>query len=147
MVILLDSSSLLGALSKGTPFPYSLYYAAEFLLRGLDKKSKDNIIKPFTHPTGSSIISHLSYYDDIIIFTNGNKRSCQKLMDFLHSYEDLSGQKINMQKSSFTMDTKTHINRRNAISSYLGMQFKLLRLKYLVRPLYNGRLKFYYFTN
>ncbi|XP_075507656.1 uncharacterized protein LOC142544497 [Primulina tabacum] len=78
-------------LRQGDPLsPILFILGAEYLSRGLDRLF-------LQHPTlryrsGCDIlISHLAYADDIIIFANGGSRGMQRLMDFLHHYENFSG--------------------------------------------------------
>lgn len=48
-----------------------------------------------------SPITHLCYADDMLIFTNGRLKSLRCLRKLMTHYEEDSGQKINLQKSSF----------------------------------------------
>ena len=51
-------------------------------------------------------ISHLAYADDLIVFTQAKESSLRQLLNVLHNYEKISGQKINLQKSHFFVDEK-----------------------------------------
>lgn len=46
-------------------------------------------------------INHLSFADDTIIFTSGRTKSLQLIMKVLATYESMSGQQINKNKSHF----------------------------------------------
>lgn len=56
-----------------------------------------------TLPHGCIDISHISYIDDIILFTSGSSRSLTRLMIFLMKYENASGQLLNISIDWQTM--------------------------------------------
>lgn len=65
-------------------------------------------------------ISHLSFADDVVIFTTGEKKGLKNLMQFLNAYETNSGQKINISKSSFLVSKATAANRCSLIHTLTG---------------------------
>lgn len=56
----------------------------------------------FSRPSHCPAISHLAFADDMIIFSNGSKKSLQHLVNFLARYEAESGQLIK-EKSCFVV--------------------------------------------
>lgn len=79
-------------LRQGDPLsPYLFVMMVEVLMRLLKKKFEVGQIGKFYHPVGYPLIFHLLYADDILIFTNGGKRSIKRLVDTLEIYEKWSG--------------------------------------------------------
>ncbi|XP_022851974.1 uncharacterized protein LOC111373645 [Olea europaea var. sylvestris] len=77
--------------------------------------------------------------NDFLLFTNGSRGSLKVLMEFLHSYEKVSGQFINTQKSSFIVSRKTAFFRRGIIASVTNFQENSLPFSYSGAPLFYGR--------
>jgi hypothetical protein len=46
-------------------------------------------------------VSHLTFADDLVIFTKGHRGSIRRFFLFLEDYENATGQKINREKSFF----------------------------------------------
>lgn len=61
----------------------------------------DGSIGKFSHPNGCHIVSHLLYIDDLLIFTNGERRSLNKLLKVLELYGSWFSQDINKAKLAF----------------------------------------------
>lgn len=69
---------------KGDPLsPLLLIITAEVLSRGLNTPFHNGGLHNYSLSRGYMQISHLSFADDIIIFTNGGMTSLHKPMDFL----------------------------------------------------------------
>ncbi|KAL0288313.1 UNVERIFIED_CONTAM: hypothetical protein Sangu_2663400 [Sesamum angustifolium] len=80
-------------------------------------------------------ISHLSYVDDVILFTNCKEAGLVRQMNFMRNFEDQSGQQINQAKSAFIPGRKA--NRiANRIKNITGFSMKALPITYLGAPLY-----------
>ncbi|KAL0349606.1 UNVERIFIED_CONTAM: hypothetical protein Sradi_4109800 [Sesamum radiatum] len=96
-------------LIQGDPISSTLFIlVAEALSIGLDHLFHEN--PSMFYQTNCGVpISHLSYVDDIIIFTNSEKEGLRILMQFLEHYEDISGQQINHVKSSFVPGKKANL--------------------------------------
>ncbi|KAL0310406.1 UNVERIFIED_CONTAM: hypothetical protein Scaly_2931500 [Sesamum calycinum] len=82
-------------------------------------------------------ISHLSYADDVIIFTNCKETGLIRLMNFLRKFEEQSGQQINQAKSAFIQGRKANLIA-NRIKNITGFSMKALPITYLGAPLYKG---------
>lgn len=57
-------------------------------MRMLKAKFESGTIGGYTQARGTPLISHLLYADDIVIFTNGTKRSIKALIKVLDLYEN-----------------------------------------------------------
>ncbi|KAL0289910.1 UNVERIFIED_CONTAM: hypothetical protein Sradi_7062500 [Sesamum radiatum] len=81
--------------------------------------------------------SHLSYADDVIIFTNCKEDGLVRLIQFLKRYENMSGQKINYAKSAFIPGKKASLIAQQ-IKAVTGFTMRALPITYLGAPLYKG---------
>ena len=92
------------------------------------------------HPKCEEIsLTHLSFADDIFLFTGGTKSSVQVMMDELKRFEEFSGLQVNKQKSAIFIagvndDIKTDLLNTKGFS--LGS----FPMKYLGVPLISTRL-------
>lgn len=84
-------------------------------------------------------INHLSFADDIIIFTTGRRHTLRLIMKTLTSYEKVSGQLINKEKSHFLVPNQTFSSTISRIKGETGFQQKQSPISYLGCPLYIGR--------
>ena len=82
-------------------------------------------------PRNCPIISHLSFADDVIIFTNGTRPSLKKLMSFLGSYKKESGHLINKSKSYFFIGNSASLARASSVATCTGFIQKSFPIKYL----------------
>ncbi|KAL0439633.1 UNVERIFIED_CONTAM: hypothetical protein Slati_2446300 [Sesamum latifolium] len=80
--------------------------------------------------------SHLLYAYDVIIFTNCKEVGLATLIQFLRSYENMSGQKINYAKSVIPGKKASLIAQR--IKAITGFTMKALPINYFGAPLYKG---------
>ncbi|XP_019254952.1 PREDICTED: uncharacterized protein LOC109233518 [Nicotiana attenuata] len=91
-------------------------------------------------------INHLSFADDIIIFTSGGRTSLRKIMWILRNYEKTSGQLIYKHKSQF-MNTScalpSAIRRIQEVTSFSRRDSPLT---YLGCPLYTSRSRIMHFN-
>ncbi|EOY17514.1 Uncharacterized protein TCM_042330 [Theobroma cacao] len=126
--------------------PQLFIIAAEYLSRGLNALYDQY---PSLHySSGVSIsVSHLAFADDVLIFTNGSKSALQRILAFLQEYQEISGQRINVQKSCFVTHTNVSSSRRQIIAQTTGFSHQLLLITYLGAPLYKGHKKVILFND
>ncbi|XP_073051339.1 uncharacterized protein [Primulina eburnea] len=117
-------------LRQGDPLsPLLFVLGAEYLSRGLDRLY-------LQHPTlryrsdCDILISHLAYADDVIIFASGGTRGMQRLVDFLHHYENCSGQRVNAAKSSLILPPRCSGRLRSQLLRITGFAEGHLPLKF-----------------
>lgn len=120
--------------------PCLFIIAAKFLSRGLDHlySQYPSVRYLSTAPT---FISHLSFADHIIIFTNGSRSSLQLAMAFLHHYEAISGQLISKNKSNFYIGRSASASFRAIVHYVTGFQWRQLLFTYLGCPIFTRCLK------
>lgn len=79
-------------LKQGDPLSPTLFIiGAEVLSRLLNSLHKNNHFYGFYMEKRGSHINHLSFADDIMIFTSGRNRSLELIMDVLSTYKGVSG--------------------------------------------------------
>nr|XP_033511967.1 uncharacterized protein LOC117276725 [Nicotiana tomentosiformis] len=92
-------------------------------------------------------INHLSFANDIIIFTSGGRTSLQKIMRILDNYEDISGQQINRHKSHFITSPCAFPATIRRVQDVTDFTNKESPLTYLGFPLYTGRKRIVHFND
>ncbi|VFQ90276.1 unnamed protein product [Cuscuta campestris] len=121
---------------QGDPLsPLLFIIASEGFSRNLNKLFIDGLIDRFNCGRNFISISHLSYADDIIIFTSGNSRSIHNLKSFLHNYQLVSGQTINYGKSNFMSGSKINSLTITKLERLLMMPHKSFPFTYLGVPI------------
>ncbi|XP_019255054.1 PREDICTED: uncharacterized protein LOC109233627 [Nicotiana attenuata] len=138
-------------LKQGDPLSPSLFIlGAELLSRMLNNLSHDQFFNGFYMEKRGPQVTHLSFADDVIIFTSGCRTSLTKIMKILQDYEQISGQQINKKKSHFMTAPSAfqHSNRR--IQQVTGFtrkdSVKDSPITYLGCPLYTGRKRIVHFN-
>ena len=96
---------------------------------------------------GSPRVNHLLFVDDTMIFCNSSSESCLSLLQILRDYEKVSGQKVNISKSSFTFSVKTPQETKKIAKDLLGIQKEGGVGKYLGLPEHFVRKKRDLFTS
>ncbi|XP_031096877.1 uncharacterized protein LOC116001124 [Ipomoea triloba] len=122
-------------LRQGDPLSPSLLILATELLSCLLRLNGAG----FTQARGGPEINHLSFADDMIVFTTGKGSELRKIMRALEKYESVSGQLVNKSKSGFFMHknvSNEEVGRVRAITKY---QHKLFPFTYLGCPVYRDR--------
>ncbi|XP_073046265.1 uncharacterized protein [Primulina eburnea] len=125
-------------LRQGDPLsPLLFILGAEYLSRGLDRLYLQHPALRYRSDC-DFLISHLAYADDVIIFASGGSRGMQRLVDFLHHYENCSGQRVNAAKSSLILPPRCSGRLRSRLLRITGFAEGHLPLKYLGVPHYRG---------
>lgn len=108
-------------LKQGDPLSPSLFIiGAEVLTRLLNNLMHSDHFLPFSMSNRGPIINHLSYADDIVIFTSGNSKSVKMIMKKIHMYERSSSQRMNKKKCIFLTAPGTGPSRINKIRDSTG---------------------------
>ncbi|KAK4706536.1 hypothetical protein R3W88_033903 [Solanum pinnatisectum] len=91
-------------------------------------------------------INHLSFADDVIIFTSTDRYSMSLIMNTLKEYELTSDQLNKKEKSHFMVPSNTSQNIIDRIQEVTGFSRKDSPFTYLGCPLYIGRQRIIYYS-
>ncbi|XP_055807012.1 uncharacterized protein LOC129875801 [Solanum dulcamara] len=77
-------------------------------------------------------INHLSFADDIIIFSSGRSHTLKLIMETLHTYEHASGQLINRDKSNFMVPSNAFNSTVRRIKKVTGFKQRIIYYSELI---------------
>lgn len=92
-------------------------------------------------------INHLTFTDDMTIFTSGRSRSLQMVMKVLLNYESISGQPNNKRKSYFIIPSNVFRSPADRVKQNTRFLQKSDPFTYLGCPLYIKRQRIIYFSD
>ena len=90
---------------------------------------------------GAPSISHLLFIDDSFLFFNDTEQECYKMQNTLETYERISVQAVNLQKSGIFFSNNVHESLRLHISNRLAIFAPLNTRRYLGLPFLIDRNK------
>ncbi|XP_060170402.1 uncharacterized protein LOC132601318 [Lycium barbarum] len=135
-------------IKQGDPISPSLFIlAAEALSRALNSLHSNDKFIGFSMSNNGPKINHLSYADDLVLFSSVNRRSIKLIMKILKDYQHVSGQEINQDKSFFITHKSTNYRSNRRINRWTGFKQSEFPFTYLGCPIYTGRKKVCYFSN
>jgi hypothetical protein len=79
--------------------------------------------------------THLFFADDLVLFAKANSKSCQAINRALGKFYEISGQKVNLSKSSIFLPSRFNINRAPLLERELGFKISRSFGKYLGVPI------------
>lgn len=122
---------------QGDPISPSIFILAmKFLNKLIENKIEEKALTPFKFCNRSFPISHLLFFDDVLIFSKTTPRNLQTINDVLSTFCVVSGMQINTSKSKvwfsktvpsslFTcFQNSLNIRCTNDLGCYLGYPFK-----------------------
>nr|XP_010327351.2 uncharacterized protein LOC104649583 [Solanum lycopersicum] len=134
-------------LKQGDPLSPALFIiGAEVLSRNLNLIYTNQLYRGFNMEKKAPQINHLSFADDIIIFTSTDRRSLHLIMKVIEDYERGSDQKVNKDKSFFMVTSKTSQEIIEDIKLVTGFNRKNRPINYLGCPIYIGGQRIIYFS-
>ena len=127
-------------LRQGDPLsPYLFLLVMEAFTGIISKATESALFKH--HPKCKEMsLTHLSFADDLVVFTGGDKESCRIVKDAIAEFSSYSGLMVNLDKSSL-FTAGINMDGIQEISSILGIQHGHPPFKYLGVPLITTRLK------
>ncbi|XP_015166827.1 uncharacterized protein [Solanum tuberosum] len=135
-------------LKQGDPLSPALFIlGAKVLSRSLNRLHQHPLYHGFYMEMRGPQINHLSFADDIIIFTYGRKDSLKLIMQTLATYERISGQLINKAKSRFLLHPNAFRTTCDRIKRYTGFHQKEAPITYLGCQLFIGKPRLTYFSD
>lgn len=134
-------------LKQGDPLSPAIFIlGAEVLSRMLNLIHQNPMYSGFKMEPKGPQINHLSFADDVIIFTSTDRHSMKLIMNTLEVYEHTSDQLINKEKSHFMVPANTSQDIINNIQEVTGFSQKDSPITYLGCPLYIGRQRIIYYS-
>ncbi|CAL1360157.1 unnamed protein product [Linum trigynum] len=79
-------------------------------------------------------ISHLFFADDSYLFLRGSLQECENLIEVLNEYEELSGQRVNLEKSAVCFSKNIVVPDQEFLAQILGVGAVGVHDKYLGLP-------------
>ncbi|XP_060200890.1 uncharacterized protein LOC132629180 [Lycium barbarum] len=135
-------------LKQGDPLAPALFIlGAEVLSRMLNKLYHNHSFHGFHMAQNGPKINHLSFADDVIIFSSGKKKSLQLIMKTLSKYEKVSGQLINKTKSHFMLSPCASQFIATRVTKVTGFNQEASPITYLGFPLHVGRQRIIFFSD
>lgn len=86
----------------------------------INKANSSGNLTGLTVSTGPTI-THLLFADDSLILCKAEESELLEIMDLLKTYELASGESINFSKSAILFSSKLNSNRKDRLSSILGV--------------------------
>ncbi|XP_060185005.1 uncharacterized protein LOC132614552 [Lycium barbarum] len=127
--------------------PALFIIAAETLSRTLNHLNQNDKFINFSMHKKAPQINHLSYVDDLVLFTSVDKFSIKLMMNLLRLYQNASGQEINNDKTFFITHSKTNMIYNRRIRRWKGYKQSSFPFTYLGCPIYSGRKRISYFSD
>ncbi|XP_057808453.1 uncharacterized protein LOC131022930 [Salvia miltiorrhiza] len=129
-------------LRQGDPLsPFLFLFCAEALSGLLRKAESQNLIHGARLCRSAPRISHLLFADDCIIFGRANVNEVGIIRHTLELYEGVSGQKVNLDKSSISFSGGVVEEVKNEMAGLLGVSHQDQQGVYLGIPSTIGRSK------
>ncbi|XP_057747939.1 uncharacterized protein LOC130967135 [Arachis stenosperma] len=127
---------------QGDPLsPYLFILAAESFTILMEKARRDRLISGIRLAQSASVITHLLFADDCIIFAGAEEEEIFQLIQILNKYTEASGQRINTEKSGLIFGSQVSIQKRVNIEEITGMASWDDPGRYLGLPASWGRSK------
>ena len=120
---------------QGDPMsPYLFILCAEVLSHMLKQAEATRHIQGLKISDQGPAITHLLFADDSLFFTLANDKSCKAIQKILTQYEQISGQAINLRKSSITFGSRVKAQVKTRMRRILGIHNEGGGGKYLGLP-------------
>lgn len=66
-------------------------------------------------------VTHLFFADDSLIFCHASALECRKVLNILQDYEDISGQKMNTDKTTMCLNCNTNPRVQEVLKTIIGV--------------------------
>ncbi|CAL1358940.1 unnamed protein product [Linum trigynum] len=84
-------------------------------------------------------ISHLFFANDSYLFLQGSLQECENLIVVLNEYEELSGQRVNLEKSAVCFSKNVALPDQEFLAAMLGVGAVGVHDKYMGLPTLIGK--------
>lgn len=106
----------------------------------IKEKIATGALRGFQFTPQSPVISHILYADDCLLISRAGLDDCFAFKDAIRTYWGLSGQMVNLNKSSVSFCPKLHRRLARILANCLGIKAKAGKWQYLGVPVMGGRL-------
>jgi hypothetical protein len=129
-------------LRQGDPLsPYLFLFCVEGFSALLKQAQAESQISGVKFGSNGPTVTHLLFADDSIVFLEASSDSLATLRRILLDYEESSGQKVNLGKSSIFFGRGSQSNQRQSLMEVMGIRCEALSEKYLGLPTVVGKEK------
>ena len=120
---------------QGDPLsPYLFILCAEVLSHLMHQAMSDRSLTGVKVALQSPAVNHLLFADDSLFFSLTNPKAGHRLRKILNLYEQVSGQAVNLRKSSITFGSKVAASVKTRMRNLLGIHNEGGNEKYLGLP-------------
>ncbi|KAM6545103.1 hypothetical protein CsatB_025839 [Cannabis sativa] len=127
---------------QGCPLsPYLFIVCAEGLSSLIRHYETTRLITGCKVARSAPTISHLLFADDSYVYCQASEEEASHVLQLLHTFEQASGQKVNLHKSSAFFSSNTRTTSRNRICTLMQIQEAGNDSMYLGLPSIVGRNK------
>jgi ribonuclease HI len=121
---------------QGDPLsPYLFIMCMEFLSFLIHERCEEQLWDPIKAARNGPAFSHLFFADDLVLFAKADRKNCQSVKEVLESFCDLSGQKVNLNKSKVFFSPNVSPILRSEFCAVLGFESTPNLGKYLGFPI------------
>ncbi|KAK2394877.1 hypothetical protein QL285_056661 [Trifolium repens] len=129
-------------LRQGDPLsPYLFILVTEGLTALIKKSLASGDLHGVQICRGAPVVSHLLFADDCFLFCRSSVAETTQMMKILKTYEEASGQEINLTKSEVFFSRNLSIAAQEDLSNIMGVRHVLGTDNYLGLPSMIGRKK------
>ena len=125
-------------LRQGEPLSPLLFTLVMETLSGILQKNTASSAFKYHWRCHKTKISHLSFADDLLLFSLADNNSVRILMESLQHFERLSGLQLNLSKSLIFLSANSTENS-SSLQALTGFQIDTLPIRYLRVPLVSSR--------
>ncbi|CAL9226107.1 unnamed protein product [Arabidopsis halleri] len=119
---------------KKSPASAMVSEGEEALIHILNQATREGKVSGIQFNGSGPTINHLLFADDTLLVCKANKEDCEEMMQCLSKYGHISGQLINLDKSSITFGAKVEEGTKQWIKNRSGIQLEGGSGKYLGLP-------------
>ncbi|XP_074298496.1 uncharacterized protein LOC141629381 [Silene latifolia] len=129
-------------LRQGDPLSMYLFILRAEVFSGMIRKEMESgSIHGIRVAPLASIVFHLFFADDSIIFTKASEREARVVKGIIQRYERASGQLVRLEKTTVSYSRGTYNFRKHAVASILGVRVVCEQGRYLGLPTVVGQSK------
>ncbi|XP_012842774.1 PREDICTED: uncharacterized protein LOC105962971 [Erythranthe guttata] len=136
------SVTLTRGLRQGDPLsPYLFIFCAEILIGMIQSAVADGQLHGFQIAPNALMVTNLCFVDGTLLFCRANVDDATRLGNILSKFAQISGQEINMEKTTMCFSPTTPTHTREAIYETLRFQIVDRHDKYLGMPASLGKYR------